>query len=214
MALNPASVVCRKYNENFTIEINATNVINTEDFKFEIHYNTTLLDFTSVDWRAWGTGTVNADEANGNVTGYTSGSLKTGNLTLITLSFRVSYYHVWKDCPGWQNNLTGTIYIQWVNLSRLNGQDLRYEKGGMNDFTAPPPEVTYVFSPIQGDVNNDGMVDIFDLRTVAAYYDVKQGDTNWAEASTYNLKCGETPEIIDIYDLILVAIKYGTTYGS
>ena len=58
-------------------------------------------------------------------------------------------------------------------------------------------------------MNNDGTVDIIDLRTVAIYFMVRQGDPNWPAASTYDLN-GD--EIIDIVDLRTVPLNYGYTY--
>ena len=67
----------------------------------------------------------------------------------------------------------------------------------------------YKFSPVQGDVNNDGTVDITDLRAVAAYYNVREGNPMWAAAAPYDLNLDK---IIDIFDIVLVAVKYGYTY--
>jgi hypothetical protein len=86
---------------------------------------------------------------------------------------------------------------------------LRYEKGGLNQINIGP-DFVYTFSPIQGDVNNDGTVDIFDLRPVGAYYLAKQGDPNWTEASTYDLN-GDG--MIDVDDLGIVAANFGYTFS-
>jgi len=206
--LNPTSVTCRKYCENFTIAINVINASNLEDFEFEIHYNTTLIDYVNVTWNAWETGTIAVDELSGNITGTTTGSPRTGNLTLITLTFHAAYHHMWKDenlVSGWANNQSGTIFFQWANLSYPSGPDLAYVRGGANQIDIGP-DATYTFSPIQGDVDNTGEVDVFDLRTVSAYYNAKTGDPNWAEAVTYDLNGDGT---IDIFDLIIVARNFG-----
>lgn len=199
----PNSVTSRGYCENFTIKINVSDAYNVGDFEFEIHYNATLLDFVGVTWDIWGSGSKIIDEDNGIVIGSTSGSPVNGTKTLATVNFHAACYHIWKDesqVPGWKNNLTGTIYLQWANLSYPNSPALRYERGGANEISVGP-DVVYRFSPIQGDVNNDGMVDIMDLRTEAAYY-------NWSNA-TYDLN-GDG--IIDIFDLIVIATNYGFTY--
>jgi len=209
--MNPENRTCRKFNEAFTVQITITNASSVEDFRFEIHYNATLLDVTGISWNAWSSGTYTADELNGILTGYTSGSPISGNTTLVTITFNATYHHIWKDestVSGWKNNQTGTIYFQWTNLSYASGPDLRYERGGLNQIDVGP-DFTYTFSPIQGDVNNDGTVDIIDLRTVAIYFLVRQGDPNWPAASTYDLN-GD--EIIDIVDLRTVALNYGYTY--
>jgi len=209
LEMDPASVTCRKYCEQFIIEVNVTSALNIEDLEFEIHYNTTLLDYIGVTWNSWGSGTINVDETNGILTGYTHGTAMSGTNTLITLEFHAAHHHIWKACTGWTNDLTGTIFFQQANLSIQASSDLRYVKGVLYEIDVDPLEVSYTFSPIQGDVDNDGDVDIMDLRTVAAYYNVEEGDPDWSAALAYDLNCDG---VIDIFDLVVIAVKFGTTY--
>jgi len=198
--MSPTSVTCRRFCENFTIMINVSDAYNVEDFKFELHYDTAFVDYSNVTWNAWTSGTINVDEASGNITGSSSGSPTSGNLTLVTIIFHAAYHHIWKDLPGWTNNLAGTIFFQWANLSYPSAPDLGYIRGGLNQINVGP-DVAYTFAPIQGDVDNDGDVDIFDLRTVAAFYDTVNPD--------YNLT-GDN--IIDIFDLVVIGSNFGFTY--
>jgi hypothetical protein len=198
--MTPTFKTCRKCNETFTIKIDVSDAGNVKGFSFEIFYNSTLLDYVNITWNAWSSGSVTIDEANGNITGSTSGSAISGNLTIVTIEFSAKYHHIWKDLVGWTNNLTGTIYLQWANFSYPGAPDLRYERGGLNEINVGP-DVVYTFSPIQGDVNNDGHVDMFDLRTVAAFYDTTNPD--------YNLT-GDS--IVDIYDLVIIGSSFGYTY--
>jgi hypothetical protein len=108
--------------------------------------------------------------------------------------------------------VTGTIYLQSANLSYSSGPDLNYVRGGSQNKIAVGSEVSYKFSPIKGDINNDGTVDITDLRTVAAYYDVKEGDPLWTEAQEYDVTNPAGEGIIDIYDLVVIASNFGYTY--
>jgi ribosomal protein S28E/S33 len=201
--MNPASKTCRTFNETFNVQITIINASSVEDFAFEIHYNATLLDVARITWNAFGTGNYTADEVNGILTGYTSGRTVSGNLTLITITFNATYHHMWKDesqVSGWKNLQTGTIFLQKANLSYPSSPDLRYERGGIDQIDVGP-DFAYTFSPIQGDLDNNGKVDIFDLRTVGALY----GTVN----STYDLT-GDN--FIDIYDLVVVARNFGFTY--
>lgn len=194
---------CRTYGENFTIAVGIANASNVEDCEFEIHYNSTLLSCTEVTWTAWGSGTLLISETEGTILGATSGSLVSGNVVLLTLKFTASFYHFWKDqasISDWENNLTDTIFIQRANLSYPSCAKLQYERPVLSDVEVGP-DFNYTFSPIQGDVNNDGHVDITDLRTVAAFYD----QTN----DTYNLT-GDS--VIDIFDLVVVAANYAFEY--
>ena len=205
LQMTPSSIACRRYGQSFTIEVNVTDVFNVTNFEFEIHYNTTLLDYVNLTWNAWGSGALILTEVDGNLTGSTSGTKMTGNLTLISIKFQAAYHHIWKDesqVSGWTNDLTGTIYIQRASLSYSGARDVEYEKGTSFDINIDPVEVDYTFSPIRGDINNDGDVDIFDLRTVALYYDEIH--------DPYDLNGDGT---IDIFDLVIIATNYGFEYS-
>jgi hypothetical protein len=196
----PGSETCRKYNETFTVEVNVTDAYNVEDFKFEIDYNTTLLDFRNITWSVWGSGTLSVDETGGNITGYTSGSPINGTVTLISIEFGATYHHIWKNLPGWVNDQSGTIFIQRANFSYAGAADLGYERAGLSQIDVGP-DFQYTFSPIQGDVDNNGYVDIYDLRTLAYYYDTVNPE--------YNIT-GE--DVVDIFDLVMIGSNYGYAY--
>jgi hypothetical protein len=206
--MTPTAETCREYDENFTVEVNASNIFNVTGFEFEVDFNTTLLNCSNIVWNAWGSGSVTVDEAGGTITGYTSGTAINGAQTLIIIEFTADYQRIWKNIPGWINDQSGLILIQAANLTYPSAPKLQYVQGGPGEI-AVGAGVTCTFSPIQGDVNNDGTVNIIDLRTLAAFYDVKQGDPTWPEASAYDLN-GDG--IIDIYDLVLIATNWGYTY--
>jgi hypothetical protein len=169
--------------------------------KFEVHYNTTLLDCTGVTWNAWGSGIATVDEVQGIITGSTSGGALNGTQALATISFQTSFHHMWKSITGWANDLTDTIFFQWANVSYSVGPDLRYERGGLMQVDVGS-DFAYTFSPIKGDIDNNGVVNIFDLRTVAFYY----GQVNMQ----YDLN-GDN--FIDVFDLVLISTNIGYTYG-
>jgi hypothetical protein len=61
-----------------------------------------------------------------------------------------------------------------------------------------------------GDVNADGIVDIYDLTAVTAIFGAQKGDPNWDQlADLDRIIC---PDLIDIYDVVIVALNYGKYY--
>lgn len=206
--------VIRKFGESFSIKLNISEPYNTIGVKFEIHFNSTMLNCSNVVCNEWQPGTVTVDEVNGVITGSTSGDPVTGNHLIATMTFQAIFKHIWKaenTMPGWKNNQTGAIFVQWANMSYPGGFDLRYEKGGLNQINVGP-NATCTWFPIKGDVNNDGRVDILDLISVANYVNVKQGDPLWPLASKYDLTNVGTEKAINVLDMIIVASNYWYVY--
>jgi hypothetical protein len=200
LQFSPTAKTCRTYGECLLVKVNISDAFNLTGFKFEIDFNTTILDYAGIAWNAWGTGSISVDEGNGNITGFTSGSMLNDNLTLISVEFNATCHHIWKNITGWINDQSGTVLIQWANLSYPDSTEIGYLRGGFDQINVGS-DVLYTFAPIQGDVNNDGSVDIFDLRTVAYYYDQNN--------DTYNLTGSN---IIDVFDLVIVGSNFGFTY--
>ena len=206
LSMDPTSKTCRMYGENFNVTITVSNAANVAGFAFEVHYNTTLLDYVGVTWNVWSPGTITVDEVGGKITVSNSGTPTiNGTEILVTITFTASVYHIWKSVTGYTNDLTDTIYFQSISIGYTSGPSLQYSRGDSTQINVGP-DFVYTFSPIQGDVNNDGAVDVLDLRVVAYYYDVKQGDSLWSAASTYDLN-GDG--VIDIFDLVIVASNIG-----
>jgi hypothetical protein len=213
LSMNPEDVTCHKYCEHFTVQVNVTNAVDVEDFAFEIHYDTELMDYVGLTWGTFLDG-VKAidliDEDSGVVQGHIGTSNpSTGTGWLVNITFHVSKTLIWKKSPGSVNELEGKVWFYWAELSYLGSAYLRYEEwlGGRREITVN--QVSYTFVPLQGDLDGDGDVDIFDLRTAAAYYNIEEGDALWPSAEAYDLN-GD--KIIDIFDLVIVAVKYGTKY--
>lgn len=90
---------------------------------------------------------------------------------------------------------------QSANLSYPSGPDLAYIRGGLGQINVGP-DFAYTFSPIQGDVDNNGVVDMFDLRTVATFFDTVNTEYNLTGDST-----------IDIYDLVVITADFNCHYS-
>jgi hypothetical protein len=204
--LNPTSKTCRKLDEVFDIAVNVSDALSVTSLTFDIRYDSLLLDCVSVTWGVWGPGTED-HSVDGTVTGSASGAAQDGTKTLLTIRFKAAYFHIWKDqltiVPPWQNIQTGLIYIQSATLDYPSAQpDLTYTRSGSDNKINVGADVTYTWSPIQGDVDLDGTVDIFDVRDVGMWYD--------QDNATYNLTGASN--LIDIFDLVVVANNFGFTY--
>lgn len=64
------------------------------------------------------------------------------------------------------------------------------------------------YVPLNGDINGDKIVDIFDLVLVCNSYGSQPGDSNWDHRCDLN-----KDDIVDIYDLVMVATNYGQTFA-
>jgi hypothetical protein len=200
LQMSPNSKTCRMFGEAFSTEVSFSDAFNVTGLKFEIHFNTTLLEYVGTTWNAWGSGTIIVDEANGNLTGATFGGALNGTQTVLTIGFSANYHHIWKNLQGWTNEQTGEIYVQWANLSYGSGPDSGYVKGGLNQIIVGP-DASYTFSPIKGDINNDGTVDIQDLTQMASHYDQVSPEFNLV---------GDP--VVDIFDLVAVASNFWYVY--
>jgi hypothetical protein len=199
LQMTPDTVACRKYGEYFTVQVNVTNAITLDDFNFTMYYDGASIKYVSVTWGELGSGNITkVDPVNGVLEANVVGVAISGNRWLLNITFQDNATMIWKD--GQLNKLEGQIWFHYAKLSFSGVQDLIYEEGGLSQISVN--DVGFTFMPIQGDINNDGTVGVFDLRTVAAYYD--------RQNSTYNLTNGD---IIDIYDLVVIAANFGYTYN-
>jgi hypothetical protein len=198
LRMTPDMVTCRKYGEYFTVQVNVTNAVALDAFSFTIHYSPALIRYVGVAWGELGSGTITSfDPVNGVLEGSVSGAVISGNRWLLNVTFQESATMIWKD--GQVNELEGRVWFHYARLGFSGVQGLVYEEGGLGQMSVN--DVHCMFVPIQGDVDNDGVVGILDLRTVAAFYDQQN--------SMYNLADGD---IIDIYDLVVIAANFGYTY--
>ena len=212
------NITCRKLSETFTLQIKIIDAFKVSGFEIEIHYNTTLMDPINIEWGNL-TGFLpgpyiikkyTVDEVNGLIRfslseNVTAGApLAYGDRVLAEVTFNVTKAKIWKKCTGVENYFYDMIEFTDWNIT-VRCPTVHFLTGELVHIS----NAEYWYIPIQGDINSDGDVDIFDLRTVAYYYEVEQGDPEWADASKYDLNCDN---IIDLYDLVLIATRYGYEY--
>jgi hypothetical protein len=199
------SRTCRETNEEFMVTITISNAVNLGGADFEIHYDNGMLSYVS-SAVGWGTGTI-TNHGNGNVTGTLTGSGPVSTLATIRFKSNPTYTRVWKD-PSLQpqHDVTNSTAIQiWsITLHYVSLPDVSYTRGGGGGgrLNVANPDFSHTFSPIRGDLNNDGKVDITDLTSEANVFDT----TN----STMNL-VGST-DLIDIFDIVVVAGNFWYQY--
>lgn len=98
-------------------------------------------------------------------------------------------------------NTTGSLgtYTVSATASNVTGETDGTDNTLANVHIAVTP-------PLQGDMNSDGIVDIYDAILLANALNSKPGDPNWNVAADIN-----SDNIVDIYDAILLANNYGKT---
>jgi len=216
LKITPQTVTCRKLNETFVVEVKVIDAFKAFGFNIQISYNTTLLHPEDVQW-----GDLSVflpgpyiikeyavDESNGIiyfhiVENVSAGApLAFGDGVLARITFKVIETKMWKNCPEWINSISSSISFTDWNITVMC-PTVHYLTGELVNTV----EANYTFLPIQGDINFDGQVDIFDLSTVALYYDLEEGDPRFI--ADYDLNCDG---IIDLFDLVLVALNFGFEY--
>jgi len=223
--LGPATQTCHMsvprtgpdVTEEFDVDFAIADAQSVMGFSFDVRYDTTHLDFVSLTFGdAWTVSpTYTPDEVGGKVTGSASAaSGQNDGVALMTIRFKPTSLHIWKDASitPWTNDLTSNIYIQAATLTYSGAPDLGFVDGGSTNKILVPIKVAYTFSPIKGDITNDGEVELFDLVTLCMIYDKKETDPDWATAEPWDLVHLGGLKTIDIFDVIVIASNYGTEY--
>jgi hypothetical protein len=174
--------------ENTVGDDTASNYLSTAD---NTYYADTHI-MTVLDTSAWNTETNNACYANGTTTG--TYKIGVGSLDYEANNWQWDAQSKTMDMAN-VGIVRGTTVSAYFALSRAND-------GWVYEF----PVFTFSGSPLAGDVNGDGRVDINDLTVVLANYNRtgaawSQGDVN-----------GDGT--VDINDLTIVLAHYGQTFAA
>jgi len=179
-----------------TINVNVSGVVDLYGWEFRLRWNSTLLD----------------------VTGVTEGTfLKQGGDTFFASKTDNTLGYIMVDCTliGDISGVSGDGILAVVKFN-IEGSgetvlDLydstlvsSLEQPIIHQSTDGYGYLTYV---LLGDINDDGVVDIYDVVTVAIAFGSKPGDANWNPEADVAEPYGE----IDVYDVVTVATEFGKT---
>jgi parallel beta-helix repeat protein len=201
----PSTYTAKTLGEKFTINITISDVVNLYSFEFQLIYNTTLLDATAVNVGGFLNPPYSItkqiiDDAAGfiwlSVQAQSPAPSTNGSGTLATVTFMVP-------------TESGIWYKGFLPLEcdlHVNSTMLKTDQGVTVPNDVADPLLHYMYSPIPGDLNSDGIVNIFDLRIVARVFGLNSSEPNWDPRADLN-----HDNKVDIFDLVLVAKNYGRT---
>ena len=199
LVLMPQDLMAYMVPTEFDVDINVTNVVDLYAFEFELTYNTTLLELIveeGVDitipctFAKWN---VTEDDSSGHVLVRVediSPSARNGTRTLATIPFKVIGF-VWNTT---RTSANCTLAFSSHELNSTSLEEIQHDV--VNG--------TYRYTPIQGDLNMDGTVNIFDIILAAIAFGSEPGDPNWNPRA--DLNCDGN---VDIFDIILIAVNFG-----
>jgi len=176
----------------FDVNVNVTNIVNLAAFEFELAYNSTLLEVISVivpfsaPIVGYGTGVVSVNVTN------ISPPLN-GSRILATIRFKAAQGIVWNTERA---SVNCTLAFSYHEV--LAPGDVPIEHSAVNG--------TYLYKPVPGDLNMDGVVDIIDLAAAANVFGTNEGEPGWFEIADLNLD-----DTINILDIIVIARNFGRT---
>jgi len=174
-------------------------------FEFQLSYNTTILDVTAVTIGSFLNPPYRItkqiiDDPAGliwlSAESQSPAPPTNGSGTLATVTFMVSM-----ESGIWHKG-----FIPFECDMHLTGTILKTNEEVTIPHDTTDPLFHYVYMPIPGDLNSDGIVNIFDLRMAARAFGSRPDDPYWDPRA--DLNCDDK---INIYDLVLVSKNYGRT---
>lgn len=210
-------------NSTFSVDINLTNIIRMKGFYIELEWCDCLeTDFQNVEVTGFLPPPYELYIVNMSATTLTvqvrassENSAINGTGFLLRVTFKAK--NPWGGIPPY--SLVGDKYLPdnctckisfvrgWIDVycpeyRKMEFYNSSYGVNVKSDFS-------YAFTPIPGDLNLDGVVDIVDLSAISSHIDCKSGDPEWAECYRFDLTGDGS---IDLVDVVIVATNVGRTH--
>jgi hypothetical protein len=201
----PSTYTAMTLGKHFTVNVTIADVVNLYSFELQFTYNTTVLDATDI---TVGPFLKSPYQITKKIIDDSAGSIwlsvkslppalsSNGSGILAAITFMVPM-----DSDTWHLGYTPLECDVQPVLTMLKTD---------KEITVPHDTTNllfhYMYTPIPGDLNSDGIVNIFDLRIVAKAYGSEPGEPNWDLRADLN-----RDDKINIYDLVLISTNYGKT---
>jgi hypothetical protein len=198
-SLQASRSIAKNLGKIFSVNITVQDVVGLYDFEFWLYYNTTLLDI----WNPYVQLGPLLSEASiytqewDDLGGYVHFAAKlagpappvNGSGTVAIVTFKVTAASIWPDV-----DLQCTLDLINTKLKTDGGIEiLHYEVDG-----------SYSYTPLIGDLNSDGTVDLDDMYIISLAYGSKPGDLNWNRIADLT-----RDNVVNVLDLQTVARHYG-----
>ncbi len=207
-------------NETFTVDIILTDIVRMKGFHLELgwcncletnHQSVEVTYFLPPPYELYKI-SVNDTALTVQIETAAEKPAINGTGTILRITFKAK--NPWNRVPPYTlvgneyfpENCTCKIRIVsgWINVycpeyRRMDFYDSRYGVAVKNSFS-------YAFTPIPGDLNLDGEVDVIDLAAISQWIGYDEEDPEWTECYDYDLNSDGR---IDLFDVVIVSANFG-----
>jgi hypothetical protein len=216
--IEPPIYHAKAVNETFSIDITIGNVLDTKQlvgFQFYLYYNKALLNIVSVKNGSFFDPYAGPITPNGGTRYYGPiyGKDAIGDYVLYAGIIEPDSIGVWHAPFPRGSGTLATITFKVISAS--GASNLTLSDTELADFHPNPLPHNYwpmrgyadiVLPTLMGDLNDDGIVDLFDCITLANAFGSTPGEPNWNALADLN-----HDNVVDIFDAIMLGAHFGQT---